>query len=139
MPKCNKIYSNCIWHVRSEWPAVNLDSALLTKVYQNYATHIVRVCVSSKYPINPKLHVNKKSSLQVHFGSKAMASVYELLCHHCLRNNDPELEELLSYLPARFPLHISDYIAYESFDNESVRSIDSSISSFCSDDSTYFS
>ena len=70
MPKCHKIYPNYIWHVAPEWHGLKFDSALLTKVFWNYATHIVRVCVSSKSPINPNLYVAKKSNLQVHFGSK---------------------------------------------------------------------
>ena len=68
-----------------------------------------------------------------------MASLYELLCHHSLTTKDPLLEELLSYLPARFPSHTFDYIAYESSDIESVRSIDFSISAFHSHDLIYFS
>ena len=60
MPKCHKIYPNCIWHIPSEWQGLNIDSALFTKVYWNYATHIVWLCVSSKSPINPNLYVNKK-------------------------------------------------------------------------------
>ena len=140
MPKCHKIYPNCIRDVISEWHGLNFDSALLTKVYWNYATHIVRVCVSSKSPINPDLPFTKKRNLQVHFGSKAMASLYDILCYHPLTSNDPLLEELLSYLPTRFYSHIFDYIAYEhSSDEESVHSIDCSVSAFYSDDSTCFS
>ena len=66
-----------------------------------------------------------------------MASLYELLCHHSLTNNDPLLEELLSHLPTQFPSYIFDYIAYEDSDHESVHSIDSFVSAFYSDDSTY--
>ena len=139
MPKCHKIYLNCIWHVLSEWHGLNFDSALLTKVYWNYTTHIVRVCRSHKYPIHPALPFTKKSNLQVHFGSKVMASLYDLLCYHSLTCTDPLLEELLAYLPTRFHSHIFDYIAYEnSSDEESVHSVDSSVSEFYSDDSTYF-
>ena len=140
MPKCHKIYPHCIWHVPSEWHGLNFDTALLTKVYWNYATHIVRVCLSHKTPINPDLPFTKKSNLQVHFGSKAMASLYDLLRYHSLTSTDPLLEELIAYLPTRFHSHIFDYIAYEhSSDEESVHSIDSSASAFYSDDSTYFS
>ena len=60
MPKCRKIYPNCIWHVLFEWHGLNFDFALLTKVFWNYATHIVRVCVTSKSPINPDLPCTKK-------------------------------------------------------------------------------
>ena len=70
MPNCHKIYPNCIWHVPSEWHGLNFDSALLTKVYWNFATHIVRVRLSHKYPINPALPFTTKSNLQVHFGFK---------------------------------------------------------------------
>ena len=97
MPKCHKIYPNCIWHVPSEWHGLNFDTALLTKVYWNYTTHIVRVCLSHKHPINPDLPFTTKSNLQVHFGSKAMASLYDLLCYHSLSCRDPLLEELIAY------------------------------------------
>ena len=140
MPKCHKIYPNCIWHVLSGWYGLKFDSAPLTKVYWNYATHIVRVCLSHKYPINPALPFTKKSNLQFHFGSKAMACLYDLLCYHSLTSTDPLLEELIACLPTRFYCHIFDYIVYEhSSDEESVHSIDSSTSAFFSDDSTYFS
>ena len=140
MPECHKIYPNCIWHVPSEWHGLNFDAALLTKVYWNYATHIVRVCLTSKSPINPNLPFAKKSNLQVHFGSKTMASLYDLLCYHSLTSTDLLLEELLAYLPTRFHSHIFDYITYEhSSDNESAHLIDSSISAFYSDDSIFFS
>ena len=120
---------------------MNFDSALLTKVYwNNYATHIVRVCVSSKPPINPDLPFTRKSNLQVHFGSKAMASLYNLLCYHSVKSTAPLLEELLSYPPTRFHSHIFDYFAHErSSDEESVHSIDSYLSAFYSDNSAYFS
>ena len=115
-------------------------SALLTKVSWNYATHIVRVCVTPILPKTSKLDHTDKSNLQVHFGSKAMASLYDLLCYHALTSKDPLLEELLAYLPTRFHSHIFDYIAYQhSSDVESVHSVDSSSSAFYSDDSTYFS
>ena len=69
-----------------------------------------------------------------------MASLYDLLCYHSFTSIDPFLEELLSYLPTRFPSHIFDYIAHEhSSDEESVYSFDLSISAFYSNDSTYFS
>ena len=69
-----------------------------------------------------------------------MASLYDLLCYHSLTCTDPLLEELLAYLPTRFHSHIFDYIAYEhSLDEESVHSIDSSVSAFYFDDSTSFS
>ena len=140
MTKCHKIYPNCIWHVPSEWHGMNFDSALLTKVYWIYATHIVRVCVSSTTPINPNLPFTKKSNLQVHFCSKAIVSLYDLFCYHSLTSTDLLLEELLAYLPTHFHSRIFEYIAYEdSSDEESVHSIDSSISAFYSDDSTYFS
>ena len=140
MPKCHKIYPNCIWPVPSEWHTLGFHSALLTKVYWNYATHIVRVCVTPISPQTSKLDPNDKSNLQVHFGSKAMASLYDLLCYHSLTCRDPLLDELIAYLPTRFHSHIFDYIAYEhSSDEESVHSIDSFVSEFYSDDSTYFS
>ena len=68
-----------------------------------------------------------------------MASLYDLLRYHSLICTDPLLEELLAYLPTRFHSHIFHYIAYEhSSDEESVQSIDSSVSEIYSDDSTYF-
>ena len=140
MPKCHKIYPNCIWQVPTEWHTLGFYSALLTKVYWNYATHIVRVCITPISPTTSKLDNKDKSNLQVHFGSKAMASLYDLLCYQSLTSTDPLLEELIAYLPTRFHSHIFDYIAYEhSSDEESVHSIDSSASAFYSDDSTYFS
>ena len=140
MSKCHKIYPNCIWQVPTEWHSVGFNSALLTKIYWNYATHIVRVCVTPISPKASKLDLTDKISLKVHFGFKAMASLYDLLCYHSLTSTDPLLEELLSYLPTRFDSHIFDYIAYEhSSDEESVHSIDTSASAFYSDDSTYFS
>ena len=140
MPKSHKIYRNCIWHVPSEWHGLNFDTALLTKVYWNFATHIVRVCVSPKSPNHPNLSFTPKSNLQIHFGSKVMASLYDLLCYHSLTCTDPLLEEVLAYLPTRFLSHIFDYFAYEhSSDEESVHSIASSVSEFYSGDSTYIS
>ena len=140
MPKCHKIYPNCIWHVPPEWFGLNFNTALLTKVFWNYTTHLFRVCLSSKTPINPNLPFAKKSNLQVKFGSKAMASLYDLFCHHSLTNTDPLLEKLLSHHLTRFHSHIFDYIAYEHSSGEkSLHSIDSSISAFYSDDSTQFS
>ena len=108
MPKCHKVYPNCIWHIPPEWHGLNFDSALLTKVYWNYATHIVRLCVSSKSPLNPNLLFTAKSNLQVNFGSRVLASLYELLCQYSLMTNNLLLDELLSYLPTRFPAHIFD-------------------------------
>ena len=67
-----------------------------------------------------------------------MASLYEYLCHLYLTCSDPLLEEMLAYLPTRIPPHIFDYIAYENSDHESIFSIDSSVSAFYCDDSTYF-
>ena len=61
MPKSHKIYPNCLWHVPLEWFGFNFNSALLTKLYWNYATHTVRVCVSPLGPINPQLHVSKSA------------------------------------------------------------------------------
>ena len=140
MPECHKIYPNCIWQVPTEWHTLGFYSALLTKLYWNYATHIVRVCVTLISPKTCKLDLTDKSNLQVHFGSKAMASLYDLLCYHSLTSTDPLPEELLADLPTRFHPHIFDFIAYEHYsDEESVNSIDSSISAFHSDDSTYFS
>ena len=68
-----------------------------------------------------------------------MVSLYEILCHHSLTRSDTLLEELLSHLATRFLPGIFDYIAYEDSDHESVHWIDSSVSAFYSDDSTYFS
>ena len=138
MPKCHKIYPNCIWQVPSEWHTLGFYSALLAKVYWNYATHIVRVCVTPISSKTSKLDLTDKSNIQVCFCSKAMAGLYDLLCYHSLTSTDPLLEKLLAYLPTRFHSHIFDYIAYEhSSYNESVHSMDSSISAFYSDDSTY--
>ena len=43
-----------------EWYGLNFNWVLWTIVYWNYATHIVRVCVSSKSPFNPILPFTKK-------------------------------------------------------------------------------
>ena len=139
MPKCHKIYPNCICQVPTERHTLGYYSTLLTKVYWNYANHIVRVCVTPISPNTSKLDLTDKSNLHVHFGSKAMASLYDLLCYHSLTSTDLLLEVWLSYLPTRFHSHIFDYIAYEHCsDEESVHSINSSFSAFNSDDSTYF-
>ena len=111
MSKCHKIYPHCIWNVPPEWYGLNFDLALLTKVYWNYATHIVCVCVSSKFPIKTNLPFTGKSNLQVKFDSKDMANLYELLSHQSFTTNDPLVEESLTYLPTRFLSHIFDYIA----------------------------
>ena len=139
MPKCHKIYPNCIWQVPSEWHTLGFYSALLTKVYWNYATHIVRVCVTPISPQTSKLDPSHKSNLQVHFGSKAMASLYDLLCYHSLSCTDPLLEELIAYLPTRFHSHIFDYIATNTprMKNQFIRLIHLSLHS--THDSTYFS
>ena len=139
MPKCRQIYPNRIWQVSTESHTLGFYSALLTKVHWNYATHIVRVCVIPIKPKTSKVDLTDKCNLQVHLGSKAMASLYELLCHHALTCSVPLLQELHSYLPTRFPSHILDYIAYEDSDHESVHSIHSSVSAFYSDDSSSFS
>ena len=137
MPKCHKIYPNCIWQVSNEWHTLGFYSALLTKFYWTYATHIVRVCVTPISPQTSKLDLNDKCNLQVHFGSNAMASLYDILCYHSLTSTDPLLEELLINLPTRFHPHIFHYFASEhSSDDESVHSIDTSVSAFYSDDST---
>ena len=139
MPKCHKTHPNCIWQVPTEWHTLGFYSPLLNKVYWNYTTHIVRVCNTPILPQTSKLDLNDKSNLQGNFGSKAMASLYDLLCYHSLTSTDPLLEELITYLPTRFHSHIFNYIAYEhSSDEDSVHSIDSSISAIYSDDSTYF-
>ena len=140
MPKCHKIYSSCIWQVPTEWHTLGSYSVLLTKVYWNLATHFVRVCVTPNSTHTSKLDLTDKSNLEVHFGSKAKASLYDLFFYHSLTSTDPLLGELLAYLPTRFRFHIFDYIAFEHSSNEeSVHSLDSSVSAFYSDDSTYFS
>ena len=59
------------------------------------------MCVTPISPQTSKLFFIDKCNLQVHFGSKTMASLYEILCHHSLTTNDPSLEELLCFLPTR--------------------------------------
>ena len=85
------------------------------------------------------IFVTKKSIIQYHFGSKARATLYELLCHHSLTCSDQKLEEFLSYHPTRCPSHVIDHTIHKTSDHESVHSIDSSVSAFYSDDSTYSS
>ena len=138
MPKWHKIYPNFIWHVPPELYGLSFNSAILTKVYWNYAAHFVRVCASFK-SMNPELPFTMKSYLKDKYGSKAMASLYVLLCYHSFTCSGPLLDKLFSYLPTRFQSHISDYFVYEhSSDDESVHSTNSSVSGFSSDDATYF-
>ena len=75
------------------WLEFQFDISHQSLLYLCY--HIVRVCVSSKVPFNPNLPVTKKSYLQVKFGSKAMASLYDILCYHFFTSTDPLLEEQL--------------------------------------------
>ena len=138
MPKCRKIYSNCIWILPPEWHALNIYSALLTKVFWNYATDIVRVSVTAIPSTTFKPDANRKSNFQNRFGSKAMGSLYELLCHDSLSSPNPRLDELLSYLPTHFVSLIFDYVVYDDSDEDPYYS-NSNISAFYSDDSTYFS
>ena len=93
MPTCHKIYPNCIRQVATEWFGLNFSTALLTKDYWDYPTHIVGVCVAPVDPINPQLHVSKKCNLQVKIVSKAMASLYDLLCYHSFTSTGPLPEE----------------------------------------------
>ena len=136
MPTFKRIYPNYIWTVSPEWHGLNFYSALLTKVYWNYATDIIRVCVTAISPTTLKPNVKHKSNIQICPGSKAMGSLYELLSRHSLQSPDPKLDELLFNLPTLFPSHIFDYIVYESSDDD-THSSDSHISAFYSDDSTY--
>ena len=138
MPICKRIYPNCIWTILPEWHGLNFSSALLTNLYWNYATDIIRVCITAISPTTLKPNVKHKSIIQIRPGSKAMGSLYELLCDHSLQSPEPMLDELLFYLPTLFPSHIFDYIVYESSDDD-THSSDSHISAFYSDDSTYFS
>ena len=70
MPKCHKNYPKFIWQVSTEWHTLGFHSAVLSEVYWNYATHIVRVCVTPILPQTSKLDLNDKCNLQVHFVSK---------------------------------------------------------------------
>ena len=137
MPKYKKIYPNYIWNLPPEWRGLKIYSALLTKVYGNYATDIVRVCVTAISLTTSRPDANRKSNIQISFGSKAMGSLYELLCHLSLSFHDPLLDELLPYLPTRFSSHIVDYIVDENSDDD-PNYTDSNISAFYPDDSTYF-
>ena len=60
MPKCHKSYPNCIWQLLTEWHTLGFYSALLTKVYWIYATHIVRVCVTMISPKTSNLDLTDK-------------------------------------------------------------------------------
>ena len=92
MPACKRIYRNCIWTVPPEWHGLNFYSALLTKVYWNYATDIIRVCVTAISPTTLKPNVKHKSNIHIRTGSKAMGSHYELVCHHSLQSLDPAID-----------------------------------------------
>ena len=139
MTQCRRISPNCIWQVPSEWHSLNYYSALLTRLYRNCSTNIVWVCVTPFHPMTSKLNIQRKANKRVHFGFRAMASLYELSCHHSRTCSKPLNEESLSYLATRFSSHVLDYIFCESSGNELVNSIDYSISAFPSDDSNYFS
>ena len=138
MPKCKKIDSNCIWIVPPERQGFYLHSALLTKLYWNNATDIVRVCVTAVSSRTLKRDVNRKYYIQNRFGSKAMDSLYELLCHYSLSSPDPLLVEHLSYLLTSFSPHNFDNFVHEHSDDDPYYS-DYNISAFYSDDSTNFS
>ena len=103
--KVPQIYPNCVWHVPLEWQGLKYCSALLTKVYWNYCRNIVRVCVTPFHPKTANLNVKRKSNKQVLFGSKALASLCEFLCHHSLTGSDPLIEEYFPYLTTRIPSH----------------------------------
>ena len=79
MPKCKKIYGNCIWILPPEWHGLNIYSALLNKHYWNYATDIFQVGVTAISPTTFQPDVNRKSNIQIRFGSKASGSLDELL------------------------------------------------------------
>ena len=139
MAKYHKIKLNCDWHVPHEWLGLNYYSGRLTNLYWKYISNIVRVCVKPFHPTNSKLNLLRISKTQIHVGSKAMASLLELICHHSLKFSDPLLGKLLSYLSTHFPMHIFDYSVFKSSVTDSVSSIDSSISAFFFDGSTFFS
>ena len=75
MPKCKKIYPNCIWILPPERHGLNIYSALLTKVYWNYATDIVRVCVTATSPKTFKPDINQKSNIEIPFGHGQLLQV----------------------------------------------------------------
>ena len=120
MPKCIKIYPNWIGILPHAWHGLKVYSALFTKVSWNYATDIVRVCVTAISASTLKLDVNRKCSIQICFNSKAMGSLYELLCHHALSSSDPLLDKILSYLSTRFSSHTFDYIFHENADDAPI-------------------
>ena len=98
MPKCHKFYPNCQWMVIHCWPSLTLDKVLLTKVYWSHSTHIVRVCFTPLIEPTLKQDLKRKSNVQITFNSSAMASLYELLCYHCLENFDPIMDEFLTFI-----------------------------------------
>ena len=138
MPKGKNIYPNCIWILPPDWLDLNIHFAMLTEIYWNYATDIVLVCVTAPSPTTFKPDVNRKSNFQNRFGSKAMGSLYELLCQRSLSSPHPLLNEFLSYLPTHFSSHLFDHIVYEISDDDPYYS-DSNTSPFNSNDSTNFS
>ena len=76
MPKCEKVYPNCICTDLREWHGLNFYSALLSNVHRNFATN--RVCVTPIAPVLLELDVTK-SNIDIHFGSKPTGYLYELL------------------------------------------------------------
>ena len=80
MPKCHKFYPNCQWRFTHCWPNLALDTVLLTEVYWNYSTHIVRVCFAPLLKPTLKRDLKRKTNVQINFNSPAMVSLFEVLC-----------------------------------------------------------
>ena len=139
MIKSHKIYPNCVFHVTREWHDLNYYSALLAKVYWNSSTNIIRVCVTPFHPTTSKLNIKRKANKQIDIGSKAIATLYEFLCHFSPKCCNILLEVLFSYLPTRLLSHVFYFSAPECFDTESVNSINSFSSALFSDNINYFS
>ena len=98
MPKCHKFYANYQWTVTHYWPSLALDASLLTNIYWNYTTHIVRVCFTPLLKPTLKVDLKRKSIFQINFNSPAMASLYELLYYHSLEHFDPNVDEFLTFI-----------------------------------------
>ena len=81
---------------------------------------------------------SRNPHIQIRFSSKAMGSLYKLLCHHSSSSPGLLFDEIRTYLPTRFSSHNFDYIVYKNSDDNPYYS-HSTTSALYSDHSTYSS
>ena len=106
MPKCHKIYPNCIWQLSTEWHTWGF-----TKLFLLESTGILPLllyeCASHRFlhkPPNLILMIN--ATFKFTSAPKRWLVFTIFLGHHSLKTNDSLLKELPSYLLTRFPSHI---------------------------------